>query len=277
MSHSCLGVFELMFADMLGLSLVQVCINGGPVSQVEQAEMPMIVRAATLEAQRSGVRCAIGPIKMLSFAQFCDFCSTSLATTDAQHQSEKDQLSRELEQLRATHRAERMEFTQARDKVSKQKEEAAAECALLKKQLSVRDKEIAQLRHLDGSSLRSPVHQQSAVQLDHGVPFPGNSAEQVTTSSSTEIVRTEPGYMELLGWTIKQRRVGQQDRPTQSDDLWWDNIFSQETARIASRNAGELVQDSELLYQYVVALILKHARAVAPLANFLYPCIHLDT
>ena len=273
MSQNCLEILN-------ALPGLQVCINGGPISQVEQAEMPMIVRAATLDAQRSGVRCAIAPIKKLSLAKFCDFCNTGLATTVAQHQSEKDRLVQELEQLRATHKAELRDVMQERDKVAKQKEEAAAECALLKKQLSTRDTEVAQLRaRLEESNSEASGHQQSALQSvhDHVAAVPGISTELPSGSSSAAVY--QPGYMELLGWTIKRRRVGQQDRPTQSDDLW-HSIFSQETARIASRNAGELVQDSELLYQCAVPRTSEHARAVP--VTCLYPssvvaCLDLDT
>lgn len=46
-----------------------VCIDGGLVTQVEQQEMPGIVRDARLDAEQSGVRCFC-EIQPMSFYDF---------------------------------------------------------------------------------------------------------------------------------------------------------------------------------------------------------------
>lgn len=244
----------------------QVCINGGPISKVEQAEMPMIVRAATLDAQKSGVQCAIDLIKTVSFKKFCEVYGTGVLTTEAaQLQSDNATLVRELEQLRVTYKAEAMALTQSRDKIVQEKEHIDAEYTLLKAQLGARDKELAKLRYLGSGNTGTSVDQQPAVQpvLGYDNAF-GDQSERVGDSSVAAANRTEPGYMELLGWTVKRGQVGQGRH--QSNDLW-ERIFNYHADTISTRNAGELMQDSELLYQYASIPKLKPPQVLLVPAN----------
>jgi hypothetical protein len=234
----------------------QVCINGGLVTQVEQAEMPQIVRAARLDAQQSGIRCAIEPIRKLSFAAFCDAYDKGVATTQVvQHKKERERASHELEQLRAAHDAERKGLVQAREDALREKREIEQECETLKTQLSTRDGELAQLKHVASGGRAGGVDsygQEPAMAMNNNGQLQAAASSAAVESGSGD---REPGYMELLGWTVNKSRsaVGGGDRlalPRQSDELW-HRIHNHHANTVASRNPGELLQDSELMFQYV--------------------------
>ena len=124
---------------------------------------------------------------------------------------------------------------------------------MLKSQLSARDKELAELRHLHGSGAVHTAKQKSVV-----VPVPDHDTGRLSESKehgmgelhNAEVMQTEPGYMELLGWTKKRRRSGK-DHLTQSDDVWHIGLpeSNNSPAFRETRNTGELLEDAELLYQ----------------------------
>ena len=211
------------------------CINGGPVSQVEQQDVPAIVRDATLEAYRSdrGVCCAIEPLRNVSFARFCEEFANGETTTETdQHEADKQKLRAETARVAKEYDDELRDVMKEKEVVVAESKKVMAECATLKAQLSERDRELAAAK---AGTIGTVVSGRSE-------PVVGAAAVcQASTGG-------EPGYMELLGWTVVPKAI---DLPSRSNDTW-DRIHNHHAGVTNRRLLGEgLIHDTDLLVDYV--------------------------